>query len=59
MDFSIVSNSWASINYLSSLVNQLLGSNVCPHSQKVHTTRTNALGILTKDSTQVVIKVRT
>ena len=43
----------------SSLVNQLLGSNVCPHSQKVHTTRTNALGILTKDSTQVVIQVRT
>ena len=41
----------------STLVNQLIGSNVCAHSQKVHTTRENALGILTKDSTQIIFQV--
>ena len=41
----------------STLVNQLIGSNVCPHSAKVHTTRENALGILTKESTQIVFEV--
>ena len=41
----------------STLVNQLIGSNVCPHSAKVHTTRENSLGILTKGSTQIVFEV--
>ena len=41
----------------STLVNQLIGSNICPYSEKVHTTRENALGILTKDSTQIVFEV--
>lgn len=40
----------------STLVNQLIGSNICPYSEKVHTTRENALGILTKDSTQIVFE---
>ena len=41
----------------STLVNQLIGSNICPHSQKVHTTRENVHGILTKDSIQVIFQV--
>lgn len=41
----------------STLVNQLIGSNICPHSQKVHTTRENTHGILTKDSIQVIFQV--
>ena len=41
----------------STLVNQLIGSNICPHSQKVHTTRENVHGILTKDSIQVIFEV--
>ena len=41
----------------STLVNQLIGSNVCPHSKKVHTTRENAIGILTKYSTQIIFQV--
>ena len=41
----------------STLVNQLVGVNVCPYSEKVHTTRGNALGTLTKDSTQIVFQV--
>ena len=40
----------------STLVNQLIGSNICPHSQKVHTTRENVHGILTKDSIQVIFE---
>ena len=41
----------------STLVNQLIGSNICPHSQKVHTTRQNVDAILTKGSVQVVFQV--
>ena len=41
----------------STLVNQLMGNNICAHSEKVHTTRQNALGILTKDSKQIIFQV--
>jgi len=41
----------------STLVNQLIGSNICPYSEKVHTTRENARGILSKDSTQIIFQV--
>lgn len=40
----------------STLVNQLMGNNICAHSEKVHTTRQNALGILTKDSKQIIFQ---
>ncbi|KAJ7309086.1 hypothetical protein JRQ81_008396 [Phrynocephalus forsythii] len=39
----------------STLSNQLLGRKVLPVSQKVHTTRRSALGVLTKDDTQLII----
>ena len=41
----------------STLVNQLVGKNVCPHSKKVHTTRENTLGILTNGQTQIIFQV--
>lgn len=39
----------------STLSNQLLGRKVLPVSKKVHTTRCNAQGIITKEDTQLVI----
>ncbi|XP_007507934.2 GTPase Era, mitochondrial isoform X2 [Monodelphis domestica] len=39
----------------STLSNQLLGRKVFPVSKKVHTTRCQALGVLTEEETQVVI----
>ncbi|XP_061460970.1 GTPase Era, mitochondrial [Rhineura floridana] len=39
----------------STLSNQLLGRKVLPVSKKVHTTRRNAQGIITKEDTQLVI----
>ncbi|XP_020659156.3 GTPase Era, mitochondrial [Pogona vitticeps] len=39
----------------STLSNQLLGRKVFPVSQKVHTTRQNALGVITKEDTQLII----
>ncbi len=38
----------------SSLVNQLVGANVCAHSRKTHTTRENTNAIITRDETQLV-----
>lgn len=38
----------------STLINQLVGSNVCAYSQKSHTTRTTARAILTQQNTQIV-----
>uniref|UniRef100_A0A670KDH2 GTPase Era, mitochondrial n=1 Tax=Podarcis muralis TaxID=64176 RepID=A0A670KDH2_PODMU len=38
----------------STLSNQLLGRKVLPVSKKVHTTRRNAQGVITKDDTQLV-----
>ncbi|XP_033027982.1 GTPase Era, mitochondrial [Lacerta agilis] len=39
----------------STLSNQLLGRKVLPVSKKVHTTRRNAQGIITKEDTQLVV----
>ncbi|XP_028563334.2 GTPase Era, mitochondrial [Podarcis muralis] len=39
----------------STLSNQLLGRKVLPVSKKVHTTRRNAQGVITKDDTQLVV----
>lgn len=39
----------------STLSNQLLGRKVLPVSQKVHTTRRSALGVFTKEDTQLII----
>jgi len=38
----------------STLINQLVGKEVCPHSSKQNTTRKNARAILTEEETQVV-----
>ena len=38
----------------STLINSLVGANVCAHSVKVHTTRVNARAVLTTGNTQVV-----
>ena len=38
----------------STLVNQLLGSTVCPHSKKAHTTRFSSKAILTEKETQII-----
>ncbi len=37
----------------STLINQIVGFNICAHSPKVHTTRHNARAILTEENTQV------
>ncbi|XP_038059873.1 GTPase Era, mitochondrial-like [Patiria miniata] len=39
----------------STLINRLMGQRVCSVSSKVHTTQTNALAVLTMDSTQIVL----
>uniref|UniRef100_A0A6I8PAF2 GTPase Era, mitochondrial n=1 Tax=Ornithorhynchus anatinus TaxID=9258 RepID=A0A6I8PAF2_ORNAN len=39
----------------STLANQLLGRKVFPVSKKVHTTRCQALGVITEDETQVIL----
>ncbi|XP_023983797.1 GTPase Era, mitochondrial isoform X1 [Physeter macrocephalus] len=39
----------------STLSNQLLGRKVFPVSQKVHTTRSQALGVITEEETQVIL----
>ena len=40
----------------STLVNSLVGSNICAHSNKVHTTRQNAIAVISQENTQIIFQ---